>query len=177
MNGRACFLSFKTLLLWALLGMLGLEKAHCQGEKFILLKRGNNQHTQLRFYPGETLTYKSKALGYFVSDVVVNIDKDYIYLSENILKPSDLVAIDIRDKDPRNRSLKQLSALFLGSGSMAIALEGINNLYRENRFYIDLGLASVSAVLLGVGVGLIPWKYTYFTLSSKNKVQLVELGM
>ena len=74
-----------------------------QPRKFLLLKRGSNQKSQIRFYPGEVITYKSKKIGYFVTDRIVNLDTEYLYLSENILNPSDIIAIDIRAKDPRNR--------------------------------------------------------------------------
>ena len=46
-------------------------------KKFLLLKRGANQKTQIRFYPGENITYKSKRIGYFVTDKIVNLDTDF----------------------------------------------------------------------------------------------------
>ena len=41
-----------------------------QGTDFILLKRGAKQKSQIRFYPGETITYKSTKIDYFVTDVI-----------------------------------------------------------------------------------------------------------
>lgn len=146
-----------------------------QPRKFLLLKRGSNQKSQIRFYPGEDITYKSKKIGYFVTDRIVNVDTEYLYLSENILNPSDIVAIDIRAKDPRNRTLNNLTTLSLGAGTMAIALEGINNLYRQGKLQFSPGLVKTSAILLGTGFGLLPLRYKTFTLSDKNKLQLVLL--
>ena len=146
-----------------------------QPRKFLLLKRGSNQKSQIRFYPGEDITYKSKKIGYFVTDRIVNLDTEYLYLSENILNPSDIVAIDIRTKDPRNRTLNNLTNLSLGAGTMAIALEGINNLYRQGKLQFSPGLVKTSAILLGTGFGLLPLRYKTFTLSDKNKLQLVLL--
>ena len=146
-----------------------------QPRKFLLLKRGSNQKSQIRFYPGEDITYKSKKIGYFVTDRIVNLDTEYLYLSENILNPSDIVAIDIREKDPRNRTLNNLTSLSLGAGTMAIALEGINNLYRQGKLQFSPGLVKTSAILLGTGFGLLPLRYKTFTLSDKNKLQLVLL--
>ncbi len=146
-----------------------------QPRKFLLLKRGSNQKSQIRFYPGEDITYKSKKIGYFVTDRIVNLDTEYLYLSENILNPSDIVAIDIRAKDPRNRTLNNLTNLSLGAGTMAIALEGINNLYRQGKLQFSPGLVKTSAILLGTGFGLLPLRYKTFTLSDKNKLQLVLL--
>ena len=146
-----------------------------QPRKFLLLKRGSNQKSQIRFYPGEDITYKSKKIGYFVTDRIVNLDTEYLYLSENILNPSDIVAIDIREKDPRNRTLNNLTNLSLGAGTMAIALEGINNLYRQGKLQFSPGVVKTSAILLGTGFGLLPLRYKTFTLSDKNKLQLVLL--
>lgn len=146
-----------------------------QPRKFLLLKRGSNQKSQIRFYPGEDITYKSKKIGYFVTDRIVNVDTEYLYLSENILNPSDIVAIDIRAKDPRNRTLNNLTSLSLGAGTMAIALEGINNLYRQGKLQFSPGVVKTSAILLGTGFGLLPLRYKTFTISDKNKLQLVLL--
>jgi hypothetical protein len=159
-----------------LIGLFALPiHAQEQPKKFLLLKRGSNQKTQIRFYPGETITYKSKKIGYFVTDVLVNLDTEYLYLSENILKPSDILAIDVQRKDPRNRTLKNLTALSLGAGTMIIGLEGINSLTQQGQLKISAGVAKASALLVGTGLALLPLRYKIFTLSDKNKVQLVLL--
>jgi hypothetical protein len=91
------------------------------------------------------------------------------------LKPSDILAIDIRRKDPRNRTLKNLTALSLGAGTMILGLEGINNLTQRGQLKISAGVAKASALLVGTGLALLPLRYKIFTLSDKNKVQLVLL--
>lgn len=144
-------------------------------KEFLLLKRGSQQKSQLRFYPGEYLTYKSKKLGYFVTDKIVKLDTEFIYLTENILKPSDIVAIDIRKKDPRNRTLGNLSSLFLGAGAMVLALEAVNSLYQKEQLQISSGIATASALGIGTGLALRPLRYKTFTLSEKNRLQLVLL--
>ncbi|MEY3644978.1 MAG: hypothetical protein RLZZ207_1674 [Bacteroidota bacterium] len=164
------------LLSLLFLGLLAMPLlAQEQPKKFLLLKRGSTQKSQIRFYPGEDITYKSKKIGYFVTDRIVNLDTEYLYLSENILNPSDIVAIDIRAKDPRNRTLNNLTNLSLGAGTMAIALEGINNLYQQGKIQFSPGVIRTSAILLGTGFGLLPLRYKTFTLSDKNKLQLVLL--
>jgi len=162
-----------TLLILGL--FVGPILAQEQPRKFLLLKRGSNQKSQIRFYPGETITYKSKKIGYFVTDVLVNLDTEYLYLSENILKPSDIVAVDIRNKDPRNRTLNNLTQLSLGAGAMIFGLEGVNSLIKQGEFKISNGVSKVSALLIGTGLALLPLRYKTFTLSDKNKVQLVIL--
>ena len=162
-----------TLLLFGLMATSLL--AQDQSKKFLLLKRGTNQKSQIRFYPGEDITYKSKKIGYFVTDRIIKLDTEYLYLTENILSPSDILEIDIRRKDPRNRTLNNLTSLSLGAGTMAIALEGINSLYQQRKLQFSPGLIKTSAILLGTGFGLLPLRYKTFTLSDRNKLQLVLL--
>lgn len=165
-----------TVLALLLIGLFA-QPIHAQEQpkKFLLLKRGSNQKTQIRFYPGETITYKSEKIGYFVTDVLVNLDTEYLYLSENILKPSDILAIDVRGKDPRNRTLNNLTQLSIGAGTMILGLEGINSLTQQGQLKISAGVAKASAILVGTGLALLPLRYKTFTLSDKNKVQLVLL--
>ena len=174
---RSKFIVIGTAVLTILLiGLFALPiHAQEQPRKFLLLKKGSNQKTQLRFYPGETITYKSKKIGYFVTDILVNLDTEFLYLSENILKPSDILSIDVKRKDPRNRTLNNLTVLSLGAGSMVIGLEGINSLTQQGQLKISAGVAKASALLLGTGLALLPLRYKTFTLSNKNKVQLVLL--
>jgi len=162
-----------TLLLFGLMATSLLAQE--QPKKFLLLKRGTNQKSQIRFYPGEDITYKSKKIGYFVTDRIVNLDTEYLYLTENIISPSDILEIDIRRKDPRNRTLNNLTSLSLGAGTMAIALEGINSLYQQRKLQFSPGLIKTSAILLGTGFGLLPLRYKTFTHSDRNKLQLVLL--
>lgn len=162
-----------TLLLFGLMATSLLAQE--QPKKFLLLKRGFNQKSQIRFYPGEDFTYKSKKIGYFVTDRIVNLDTEYLYLTENILNPSDILEIEIRRKDPRNRRLNNLNSLSLGAGTMAIALEGINSLYQQRKLQFSPGLIRTSAILLGTGVGLLPLRYKTFSVSDRNKLQLVLL--
>lgn len=144
-------------------------------KEFLLLKRGSQQKSQLRYYPGEYLTYQSNKIGYFVTDKILDVDTEFIYLSENILKPSDIVAIDIQDKDPRNRTLSNLTRLFLGAGTMIMALEAVNSLHQQGQIQISSGVATASALLVGTGLALRPLRYKTFTLSEKNRLQLVLL--
>lgn len=164
------------ILLFLVLALLSMPlSAQEQPKKFLLLKRGANQKSQIRFYPGEEITYKSKKIGYFVTDKILNLDTEYLYLSENILSPSDILEIDIRRKDPRNQRLNKLTNLSLGAGTMAIALEGINSLYHQGKLQFSAEMVKTSAILLGTGLVLLPLRYKTFTITHKNKLQLVLL--
>ena len=166
--------SFLFLLCVFALGIQGLQ---AQSKDFLLLKRGANQKSQIRFYVGEDLTYKSKKLGYFVTDRIVNYDKDFIYLTENILSPTDIEAIDIRSKDPRNRTLRNLTALFLGSGVLLMGVETINSLYQDEQFEIDAGVAKISGILVATGLALIPVRYKTFEHRGQNRIQIVLMRL
>lgn len=148
-----------------------------QSSDFILLKRGTNQKAQIRFYPGEEITYKSKKLGYFVTDIIEGLDKDFIYLSENILAPSDILEVDIRYKDKRNSTLKNLNALFLGAGLILISVEMVNSIYQKGELEVSDGVAVTSGILLGTGLALLPLRYKTFKQKDRNKIQIILMRM
>ncbi len=148
-----------------------------QSNDFILLKRGTNKKTQLRFSPGEEITYKSKKLGYFVTDIIVSLDKDFIYLSENILAPADILEVEIRHKDKRNSTLKNLNALFLGAGILLISVEMVNSIYQNGDLEVSNGVAVTSGILLGAGIALLPLRYKTFKNEGRNKIQIILMRM
>lgn len=167
----------KAVLLFVFSFFLGIHGINAQSKDFLLLKRGANQKSQIRYQVGENLTYKSKKLGYYVTDKILSFDKDYIYLTENILSPSDIESIDIRTKDPRNRTLKNLTALFLGSGVLLISVETINSLYQDEQFSIDSGVAKISGALIATGLALTPLRYKTFEQKGKNRIQIVLMRL
>jgi len=151
--------------------------SYAQETDFIILKRGTNQKTQIRFYPGEEITYKSTKIDYFVTDVIQNIDQNYIYLSENILSPETITEIDIRAKDRRNGTLRALNVLTLGAGVIYLGAESINSIYHDNEFSISSGVGLTSGILMGTGLAMLPWRYKTFKNSGRNKIQLIQMKM
>jgi hypothetical protein len=127
----------------------------------------------MRFYPGEEITYKSKKLGYFVTDQIINLDKDFIYLTENILSPADIVEVDIRDKDSRNRTMRNLTALFIGAGGILLTAEAVNSIYQQHELSIDSGVAITSGILIGTGLALLPVRYKTFKNTSGYGIQII----
>jgi hypothetical protein len=144
-----------------------------QSKDFLLIKRGGNQKTQLRYYPGENITYKSKKFGYFVTDQIVSLDTDFIYLTENILSPADILEVEIRNKDQRNRTLRNLTALFLGAGGILMTVEAVNSVYQQDQLRIDSGVAITSGILVGIGVALLPLRYKTFKNTSGYGIQII----
>ncbi|MEB2780624.1 hypothetical protein U3A58_09470 [Algoriphagus sp. C2-6-M1] len=148
-----------------------------QGTDFILLKRGIKQKSQIRYYPGQTITYKSTKIDFFVTDVIHSIDQNFIYLSENILSPETITEIDIRDKDRRNGTLRALNVLTLSAGIILLGAESINSIYHDNAFSISSGVGLTSGVLLGTGLAMLPWRYKTFKNTGRNKIQLIQMRM
>ena len=142
-----------------------------------LLKRGAKQKSQIRFYPGETITYKSTKIDYFVTDVIQNIDQNFIYLSENILSPESITEIDIRDKDRRNGTLRALTVLTMSAGVILLGAESINSIYHENEFSISSGVGLASGILIGTGLAMLPLRYKTFKNTGRNKIQLILMRM
>ncbi len=151
--------------------------ATAQSSDFILLKRGANQKSQIRFYPGEEITYKSKKIGYFITDIIQSVDKDYIHMRENIISPEDIEAIDIRRKDPRNKTLRNLNALLISAGVILISAETINSLYQNREVSIDKGVGLTSGIILGTGLAMIPIRYKTFKNQGRNKIQIIQMRM
>lgn len=143
-------------------------------QKFILLQKGGNQKTRLTYEVGEELIYKTKAYDFYLSDVIVDVQKDIIVLRENVLSPSDIIAIDIRNKDLRNHTLKNLAYLGMGGGIVFLAAQGVNSLIQEgdltqvNSWGLPLGFFAAGFILSRV-------EYRYFKHRGKNKIQLVIL--
>ena len=148
-----------------------------QGTDFILLKRGAKQKSQIRFYPGETITYKSTKIDYFVTDVIQSIDQNFIYLSENILSPESITEIDIRDKDRRNGTLRALTVLTMSAGVILLGAESINSIYHEHEFSISSGVGLASGILIGTGLAMLPLRYKTFKNTGRNKIQLILMRM
>lgn len=165
------------LTLTVLLFFVAFWETNAQSKDFILLKRGSNQKTQIRFYPGEEITYKSKKLGYFITDKIINLDTEFIYLEENILSPADISEIDVRHKDPRNRTLSNLTALFLGAGGILLTVEAVNSLYQQDALRIDDGVAITSGILIGTGLALLPLRYKTFKNEGRNGIQIILMRM
>ena len=148
-----------------------------QKTDFIILKRGAKQKSQIRYYPGETITYKSTKIDYFVTDVIKSIDNNFIYLSENILSPETITEVDIRDKDRRNGTLSALNVLTIGAGAILLGAESINSIYHEQEFSISSGVGLASGILLGTGIALLPLRYKTFKNTGRNKIQLIHMRM
>ncbi|MBN3519629.1 hypothetical protein JYB62_06395 [Algoriphagus lutimaris] len=166
----------KKLLIFSFLITLPLL-VQAQSRDFILLKRGANQKSQIRYYPGEEITYKSKKIGYYITDVIEKVDQDYIYMTENIISPMDIEEIDIRRKDKRNGTLRAFNSLVLGAGIILISVDMINSLYHDGEVTVDKGVGITSGILLATGLAMLPLRYKTFKHQGRNHIQIIMMRM
>jgi hypothetical protein len=170
---KSTFFKFKVSLI-ALIFMFSLAH-HSYSQKFILLQKGSNTKTALRFQIGEEITYKSTKFDYYVTDVIVDIKTDIIVLSENILQPKEITVIDIRNKDPRNQTIKNLSFLSMGAGVVFLLVNTVNSLYQQGDLSRLEESWALSAGLLAGGYVISKLKYKEFKHKGENKIQIVIL--
>lgn len=149
--------------------------AQAEAQKFMILQKGANQKTRLKYEEGDLIRYQQKGQDYFVSDRIREIHPDFLVLSENILRPDDIAVVDVRNRDERNKTLSTLSGLMYAGGAMLLLAETVNGLYHDKKFsYSGEGLG-ISASLLATGFVLSKTKYRYFKHGGRNKIQIINL--
>src|SRR5690554_8027194 len=97
--------------------------AQAEAQKFMILQKGANQKTRLKYEEGDLIRYQQKGQDYFVSDRIREIHPDFLVLSENILRPDDIAVVDVRNRDERNKTLSTLSGLMYAGGAMLLLAE------------------------------------------------------
>lgn len=145
------------------------------GQNYLLLQRGANEKTRQVYEVGDELVYLQKELDYYIRDHIREIHQDVLILDENVLSLQQIEAIDIRDKDERNRTLANISFLSMAAGGMLLLAGGINSLYAEGGLRYSTGTLSTAASLVGLGLVLQPLRYKRFKLKGRNKIQTILL--
>lgn len=155
--------------------LLTLTMAELQAQKFLLLQKGANQKTSIKYEEGNMIRYQQQGQEYFTVDIIKEIHPEYLVLGENILKPENITVVDIIDKDERNHTLQNLSVLMYSGAGLLLVAETVNSLYRDKKLsYSDGGLV-VSGSLLTAGFILSKIKYRYFKQKGRNKIKIIYL--
>jgi hypothetical protein len=162
--------TYKFILFLIFFGTLHQASA----QKFILLQKGSNQKTRIKYEIGEELIYKTKDFDFFLYDEIVDISNEIIVLKENVLTPKEILVVDIRSKDPRNQTLKNLSMLGIGGGILFLAAQGVNSLIQEGDLR-QIDTWGVPLGMIGTGVVLSKIRYRNFNHQGRNKIQTVVL--
>lgn len=164
---------FQKIFISVLLVLLVAGQADAQ--RFMILQKGANQKTRIKYEEGDRIVYQQKGLDFFITDRIREIHPDFLVLTENILRPEDITLVDVRDKDERNRTLGNLSGLMYAGAAMLLTAETINGLYHEKKFsYSNEGLI-ISGSLLASGFILSRIRYKYFKNKGRNKIQIIYL--
>ncbi|WP_198669895.1 hypothetical protein [Cognataquiflexum aquatile] len=166
---------FKTKVSLISLILLFSLAHYSYSQKFLLLQHGSNTKTALRFEVGEEITYKSTKFDYYVTDVIVDIKTDIIVLSENVLQPKDITVVDIRNKDPRNQTIKNLAYLSMGAGVIYLLVNTVNSLYQQGDLSRLQESWALSAGLIAGGFVISKLRYKEFKHKGDNKIQIVIL--
>lgn len=144
-------------------------------QNYLILQRGKNEKSRLTYEIGESIVYLQKGLDYYIADVIREINQDVIVLEENILALDQIEAIDVRNKDPRNQTLSNISLLPIAAGGLLFMAGGINSLYAEQNISYEPGVLVISGVLIGGGLMLQPLRYRKFKNKGRNKLQVIAL--
>jgi len=151
----------------------------CVGEshaqRIMLLQRGGNQKTRIIYKEGEQLVYRQKGVDYFYEDVILEIHNDFLVLTDNIIRSEEIEVIDIRNKDERNQTIRNISALAYSAGLLVLTAETINSLYIDGSLRYSTGGLIIAGSLFTGGAIISMTKYRYFRHKGRNKIQLIRL--
>lgn len=154
---------------WAVI-LLGTETL---AQNILILQRGNNQKTRITYEVGESFTYLQREIGYYITDNIREITPEYIELSENVLSLHQLEAIDIRLKDERNSTLKNLTLLPAAGAVLLLTAETINSLYSDGRLSYNNVSLGIAGGLVGASLLMSQVRYKKFRLRGRNKIQVI----
>ncbi|WP_186756200.1 hypothetical protein [Echinicola salinicaeni] len=155
--------------------ILGLSQSEAQ--RYLILQKGAKQKSRIVYNEGDLITYKPKEVGYFMNDRIIEITREFIVLSENIIRPENIEAVDIRYTDERNRTIRTLSTLTAAAAGLLLTAETINSLYREGNLNYSKGTLIVSGSLLVSSFILSKLKKKVFKNEGRNKIQIIYLDI
>jgi hypothetical protein len=164
-------MSRNILLLFLLLSCV----VQVEAQQFMILQKGGNQKTRIKYEEGDLIRYQQKGQDFFVSDRIKEIHPDFLVLTENILKPEEIAVVDVKEKDMRNQTLSNLSVLMYSGAGLLMVAETINGLYHDKQLsYSNEGLV-ISGALAATGFVLSKLKYRHFRNQGRNKIQIIYL--
>ncbi|GAB3664182.1 hypothetical protein GCM10028791_39770 [Echinicola sediminis] len=171
--GRKLLTTFAAFTITFLL--IGLNTGHAQ--RYLILQKGANQKSRITYEEGDWITYRPKGIGYFMDDQIKEITRDYLILSENIISPEKIAAVDVSKTDERNQTLKSFSTLAAAAGGLLLTAETINSLYHEKRLSYSKGGLIISSALIASSFVLSKLKKRYFKNEGRNKIQIIYLDL
>ena len=158
-----------------LLGLLYLLQCNAHGQHYLILQKGENEKSRIRFEVGDEFIYLQSGNDYYIKDVIREIGRDYIALKENVLSLKQILAVDIRNKDERNHTLTNLTLLPIAGGTLLLLAGGINSLAQDGAIQYSRGVVTTAAALIAGGLLLKTLRYKRFKVGGRKKLQVIAL--
>lgn len=158
-----------------LLFLLLLSFFPVEAQKFLILQKGSNQKTRIKYEEGDVIRYQQKGQDFFVADRIREIHPDFLVLTENVLRPEEIAVVDVREADERNQTLRNLSTMMYAGAGLMLVAETINSLYHNKSLSYSTEGVVVSGSLLASGFTLAKIRYRYFKNQGRNKIQIIYL--
>ncbi|EPR66678.1 hypothetical protein [Cyclobacterium qasimii] len=158
---------------FVLIGLFCLVQGNLYAQNYLALQKGANQKSRITYEVGDAFIYLQEGNDYYIQDVIVEIEKDYIALKENVLSLKQIQAIDIRYKDERNQTLNNLTLLPIAGGTLLLLAGGINSLAEDGAIHYSTGVWVTSAALIGAGILIKSLRYKKFKVGGKRKLMVI----
>ncbi|WP_225443960.1 O-methyltransferase [Echinicola arenosa] len=156
---------------------LFLANHQAQAQRYLILQKGGNQKSRITYHEGDLITYKQKEFDFFITDQIKEITREYLVLSENIIRPENILAVDVENTDERNRTIRAMSTLTAAAGLLLLTAETINSLYQEKSLSYSKGGLIISSSLLVSSFVISKLKKKYFKNEGRNKIQIIYLDI
>lgn len=136
--------------------LLGLFiMAHTANAQYLVLRKKVSKR-KYEYTVGSTLKYKQKGFEEFFTDRITDFADSTIILENNILAIDQLEIVDIQNSVSNRAPILKMGENYLpwiGVGLLSIDL--INHtLVDKQKFSLDRGVTTTSAILVGAGLGL-----------------------
>lgn len=157
-----------------LIGLIVFVQGELFAQNYLILQKGANQKSQIIYEVGDEIIYLQKGNDYYIKDIIREIDKEYIALSENVLSLKQIEALDIRYKDERNQTLANLTYLPFAGGGLLLLAGGINSLADDGNLQYSSGVLATAAALIGTGFIMKFIRYKKFKVGGKRKIMVIR---
>jgi hypothetical protein len=158
-----------------LIALLLLAHSHgLMGQNYLVLQKGENQKTRIRYQVGEPITYKLKDIPYYMTDIIREIQSEHLLFGENIVAPWQIEVIDVSSKDERNSTLRNLTLLPAAAALLLLTAETVNSLYADGKIEIRQTSLVISGGLLGSAVIMSQVRYRKFRLKGRRKLLVIS---
>lgn len=151
-----------------LIGLIVFVQGELFAQNYLILQKGANQKSRIIYEVGDEIIYLQKGNDYYIKDIIREIDKEYIALSENVLSLKQIEALDIRYKDERNQTLANLTYLPFAGGGLLLLAGGINSLADDGNLQYSSGVLATAAALIGTGFIMKSIRYKSLKLEGRE---------